>query len=115
MVNVPPLNSSGVALPARAFSTSALDVLAKFQQRQLLGGADDRHDEALFQRNSDAEVHVAVPARGLAVGRAVHVGEFLQRLHHRLGDEIRDGVGRTRRLELAAVGDQLGHVHETVI
>jgi hypothetical protein len=105
MVNVPPLNSSGVALPARAFSASDL-ALGKFQQRQPFGGADDGHDETLFQRDGDAEVDVAVPARGLAVGRAVDRREFLQRQHHGLGDKIRDGIGRARRLELAAVGDQ---------
>ena len=84
MVNVPPLNSSGVSFAGARLVGEPLDALAEFQQRQLFGGADDRHDEALFQRNGDAEVDMAVPARGLAVGAAVDVGEFLQRQHHRL-------------------------------
>ena len=84
---------------------------ANFRHRQLAGIANHRHHQTAFDGDGEAEIHLTVPACGLAIGAAVHTGEFQQAKHDGLRDEIRDRVRRTGGFELVAIGNQVGHVH----
>ena len=87
IVNVPPVSSSSVSLPSCARLPKSAICLLDVGDRQLVGVAQDRHDQAARAADRDADVEVAVVDDVVAVDRRVDDRVLLQRVHRRLDEE----------------------------
>ena len=77
IVNVPPLISSGISFFVRARPARSLMCAGDRPQPQVLGVADDRHDEALVvEVDGDAEVDEAVDDEVVLADAGVEVREL---------------------------------------
>ena len=87
MVNVPPVNSSMVMVPARARAAKLPICFSISAKLELIGVAQHRHDQSAIGRDGDADVEVFVIDDVVAFDRGVDGREFLQRFDTRLGEE----------------------------
>ena len=94
IVNVPPVSSSSVSLPSRARVAYADDRLLDLAERQRIGVAQHRHDQAAIGRDGDADVVVLVIDDVVAVDRGIDDREALQRLDAGLDEERHEAEPR---------------------
>jgi hypothetical protein len=66
------------------------DILLDLGDRHLVGIAHDRHDEALFGADGDADMGIVLEDDVGAVDLGVDRGDFLQRVGHGLGEEAHE-------------------------
>ena len=87
IVNVLPCTSSGMSCLARARVATSLIALRQAGHAHRVGALDDRDDQAVVERDRDAEVHVALQDQLVAAELGVHVRVCQQRVADRLRDE----------------------------
>ena len=90
IVYVPPVSSSIGELAVLRALAEIGDLLLDLGDRQLVGVAQDRHDQAARAADGDADVEVAVIDDVVAVDRRVDHRELLQRVHRRLDEEAHE-------------------------
>ena len=71
MVKVPPCTSSGLSFFVRARVAEVVDRAAQAEEILLVGVADHRDDQALVERDGDADVDVLLVDDVVAVDRRV--------------------------------------------
>ena len=93
-LNVPPDRSSPPKRPWRAFSVSAAARGGDLAKRQRLGAVQHRHDQAVVDRDGDADVDVVVQLDGAVAPRRVDARMAHQRDRQRAHQQMRDGEAR---------------------
>ena len=79
MVNVPPVRSSSVSVPSCGALGEVADRQLDLGERQPVGVADDRHDQAAFGADRHADVVVVLEDDLVALDLGVELRERAQR------------------------------------